>query len=242
MVEALPVDVLDHVLTFTVACPRDWVRLIVTCKKWRDVLDRSRDVHFTISTPRVPLSKYITYVPRIRELNLTNNKYIDDCSVLYLLTHLVHVDALTLSASTNNYNISDDCMRSIVHVTPSMHRLDISNCERITDAGVGILLIHLPQLESLNLSGCYRITASVFGSTTTTTTASVHERLRWLDLSGCYDVSDETICTLTLCFPSLHTLIVSNCPRVTDNGVATARKRLHNLQTFEFFYCNTQQK
>ena len=240
MVEALPVDVLDHVLTFTVTCPRDWIRLVVTCKNWRNVLQSSRHVHFTISTPRVPLSAYITYVPRIRELNLTDNKYIDDCSVLYLLTHLEHVYALTLSASTNNYNISDDCMWSIVHVTPSMRRLDISNCERITDTGVGALLVHLPQLESLNLSGCYRITASVFDITTTTT--SVNKRLRWLDLSGCYDVSDETMCALTLCFPSLHTLIVSNCPRVTDNGVANVRKRLNNLQTFEFFYCNTQTK
>ena len=46
-------------------------------------------------------------------------------------------------------------------------------------------------------------------------------RLLWLDLSGCYEMTDKAIAAIVSGCPDLQTLLLNELPRITDRTIAT---------------------
>lgn len=87
---------------------------------------------------------------------------------------------------------------------PSLKTLDVAQCKRLNDIS-GLMEI-ITNFESLDFSG---ITASL-----ELLTVFCMDKLKYLNLQGCYQVSDNFLGRLKL--PKLNKLNISSCVRVTD--------------------------
>jgi len=92
---------------------------------------------------------------------------------------------------------------------PTLTSLDLSGCSKISDRGVGVVCKTFGmQLYSLGLSGS---NITDFASQIVT---RLCERLRTLDLSTCYNVSDSSVHCIAKGLTGLSTLKLDQCPKV----------------------------
>jgi Leucine-rich repeat (LRR) protein len=92
----------------------------------------------------------------------------------------------------------------------SLVRLDLSNCDQITDHGWQELP-HLKTLRFLHVAGCTNITDQAF-------VAWQHFALHLLDLSGCYGITDQSL--RIMCLPAINELKLADCDQITDAGIS----------------------
>eukprot|EP01103_Thecamoeba_quadrilineata_P004811 TRINITY_DN1466_c1_g2_i1.p1 TRINITY_DN1466_c1_g2~~TRINITY_DN1466_c1_g2_i1.p1 ORF type:complete len:1680 (+),score=335.47 TRINITY_DN1466_c1_g2_i1:75-5042(+) len=173
-------------------------------------------------------------ISRLESLSLEGCINIGDSAINTLIGH--HGSSL-ISVNLRGCNkVSEDvlanllrtgtCLQSLTvrecHVSegicglapPTLLEVDLTDCQRVGDAGLINLARRCPQLKQL------RIGASTFRSQITDNSIiEVAERCPWLseiDLTGCDLLTDRSISTLVeKCF-NLETLIIAGCKSVTS--------------------------
>ena len=124
--------------------------------------------------------KFLAKMPTLRELNLRNCNNVSDIGVGFLaeggsritsldvsfcerigdqtLIHIsqgiFHLRNLSICACA----ISDEGLNKVVRTAHDMTTLNIGQCSRVTDKGLGLIGDHLKNLENIDLYGCTRIT------------------------------------------------------------------------------------
>ena len=86
--------------------------------------------------------------------------------------------------------ITDAGFQHILELDHLKH-LDLSKCDKITDAGLGLMLSKLVNLKTLDLTYCQQVTGTCF-----THLSKLHQ-LESLDLWGCSEVTDSALKHLT---------------------------------------------
>ncbi|KAJ3596739.1 hypothetical protein NHX12_003142 [Muraenolepis orangiensis] len=150
--------------------------------------------------------------------------------------------------------MTDACLKAVATLK-NLHYLDISRCNRVSDAGVRVLTegssaaklrelnlshcgrIHdisvlriaqrLPKLNHLNLSHCRGLTNNSLEYLTGSRVCS-------LDLGGC-SVQDQGLAALE--GACLKKLVLSQCVSITDEGVEKLSKRLRELEHLDVSHC-----
>lgn len=106
-----------------------------------------------------------------------------------------------------------------------LRTVDISHCEKISDAGVAALTA-CKRLKCLNVLGCSRLTdrgVSAFcrGS----------PQLLLLNLSQCFQITDTTLFAIGKSCAKLQSLLLTRCHRISDKGLVAVGKGCPRLQT-----------
>jgi len=114
-----------------------------------------------------------------------------------------------------------------------LKQLSLSECQRITDAGLNTLCVCCPSLQSLDLTGCRFISA--FGLQNVIRSCS---SLIELCLSGCPALCDKTIATVFRYNnpPHIRSLAVRRCD-IHDHGLSAIASYCPTLQRLDVRSC-----
>ncbi len=133
---------------------------------------------------------------------------------------------LPLGPSFGPHLTDKDCLAVGSRHLEAVTTVDLSSAHLVTDVGVGALLARTPQARHVVLSGTRRISAvgvELIGACLPS--------LQTLGLARCSWVTDEVVALLPRAAfaPSLTSLDLSECPKVTKAGLAALRGALPRL-------------
>lgn len=115
--------------------------------------------------------------------------------------------------------VSDNCLIVIAGHCPQLKALDITDCEALADDGVSAICKACHQLESLRLAGSGVTDVSL-------KVASEHcPKLTEIDVSNCYDVTDEGLDYLLELCPDLSKIACEWCDCVSGDAILKACKK-----------------
>eukprot|EP00095_Tigriopus_kingsejongensis_P010595 maker-scaffold818_size92908-snap-gene-0.20 protein:Tk10595 transcript:maker-scaffold818_size92908-snap-gene-0.20-mRNA-1 annotation:"f-box lrr-repeat protein 7-like" len=176
--------------------------------------------------------------PNLRSLSLKGCRSITNLSVQAVVsrcTGITHLDLTGCSAITtvDLRSSADPCpaTAALVGVPPGavrstfLHYLDLTDCTRVSDAGLGIILKNAPSLQHLYLRRCVNITDVGIKFV-----ASQCPSLRELSISDCAQITDFGLYELAKLGPNLRYLSVAKCDQISDSGVQQIAKLCYKLR------------
>lgn len=145
------------------------------------------------------------------------------------MTHLVknckHIVDLNLSGCKN---ITDKSLQLIADNYPDLELLNLTRCIKLTDGGLQQILLKCSSLQSLNLYALSSFTDEAYKK------ISLLTDLRFLDLCGAQNLSDQGLCCIAKC-KNLVSLNLTWCVRVTDVGVIAIAQGCTSLEFLSLF-------
>jgi F-box/leucine-rich repeat protein 2/20 len=259
MVARLPNELLCHLLLFldfptvmasAVRVNRAWRWALRDEECWRTVAIRN----LTQCNDRTIAASSSCWA-RLNEADFSGCQ-LGDSGVHTLALNCSELKTLSLSRCVT---IGDQALRSLAHHCP-LTSLDVSFCEKVTDAGVGSLAKglrgrlhtlnlqrcrsvqdpalyqlarHCPQLRNLDLTWCRQVTDKGLG-----VLASRCTRLRVLKLRWCALVTDLGVCHLTRHARALEHLSLDHCRELTDTSVGEIAQHLDQLRSLSLLFCD----
>lgn len=150
--------------------------------------------------------------------------------------------------SLSETNITNDSIRAIARGDlPHLNWLSFCTCPNVTDLDVvHLLLDNLPSLGKLYISSCSFQPESEDEDTTTTTTTTtstqpdtpaICKRMAHFFFSGCRAASDRMVQRLISRMPNLQTLVLSQCPLLTDATFCHVADKCRHLQHVDMADC-----
>ncbi|KVH94701.1 Leucine-rich repeat, cysteine-containing subtype [Cynara cardunculus var. scolymus] len=124
--------------------------------------------------------------------------------------------------------ISDKSLQMIAENYQHLESLDITRCIKITDGGLQHIMVKCSGLKSLNLYALSSFTDGAYKK------LSLLGHLRFLDLCGAQNLSDEGLFSIAKC-KSIRTLNLTWCVRVTDAGVIAIAQGCTSLEYLSLF-------
>ncbi|GAB4837220.1 hypothetical protein Ancab_039560 [Ancistrocladus abbreviatus] len=174
---------------------------------------------------------------RLSKVLLRNRKRVSDVGVISLVGNLRNLSCLNLTGCSQVTDqalkvigevglirilnlrgcssITDEGLGCLVRgsMRKCLEKLDIAECDRVTDNGV-CLLQHFCCLEELNLANCgLRITDSGGLAIANVRT------LKRLNLSWLISISDVTLIEVAKTCQSLVELVITGCGKITGDGI-----------------------
>ncbi|XP_054213555.1 F-box and leucine-rich repeat protein 13 isoform X4 [Homo sapiens] len=191
---------------------------------------------------------------KLRKIRFEGNKRVTDASFKFIdknypnLSHIYMADCkgitdsslrslsplkqLTVLNLANCVRIGDMGLKQFLDGPASMRirELNLSNCVRLSDASVMKLSERCPNLNYLSLRNCEHLTAQGIGYIVNIFS------LVSIDLSGT-DISNEGLNVLSR-HKKLKELSVSECYRITDDGIQAFCKSSLILEHLDVSYCS----
>ncbi|RDY09540.1 F-box protein, partial [Mucuna pruriens] len=125
-------------------------------------------------------------------------------------------------------NISDQGVQLVADNYPELESLNLTRCVKITDDGLKSLLHKCLFLQSLNLYALSSFTDEAYRK------ICLLARLKFLDLCGAQNLSDEGLSCISKC-KNLLSLNLTWCVRVTDEGVISIAEGCTSLEFLSLF-------
>ena len=114
---------------------------------------------------------------------------------------------------------------------PNLRTVDFTNCPEIDDAGLQVLSIHCPNVESICLIGCRHIYGTTFPSLIKNCKNLRTLLLRYLK------IEDEVLAQDVWKDSVIEELDVSACPRITWQGLFPFLSQLKHVTYLNMSYC-----
>jgi hypothetical protein len=114
------------------------------------------------------------------------------------------------------HGMSEELVQAVLDGCPKIKDLYICPCDWLTDAALAACVRHRPQLETICVANC----ASVTNNSINALVSASGNRFKRITLYSCLRVGDAALKAIATHCPHLDTVIVSECPMVTDAGVA----------------------
>ena len=105
---------------------------------------------------------------------------------------------------TGCQRVSDATLSHLMTGCPQLSSIDITDCKNITDKGVTALAAHYPDLQELSINGCYKIT-----SASVETLGELCLNLNMISFDGCFRITDAGLFRLA----TLRHLTTISCRR-----------------------------
>ena len=190
---------------------------------------------------------------KLQGINLGGCKKLTDKAVLALAANCPLLRRVKLS---HVENVTDESVSALAQSCPLLLEIDLNNCKKITDTSVRDLWTHSCHMREMRLSHCIELTDSAFPASPRTdiilsgpnpfpSSNSYHpdrvpplrvpkpfDHLRMLDLSGCSNITDETIEGVVAIAPKIRNLVLAKCMHLTDaavEAICVLGKHLHYL-------------
>eukprot|EP01038_Epipyxis_sp_PR26KG_P005606 gene5606-7738_t len=177
-------------------------------------------------------------LPRLEEVDLSCCNKITDNSILELTKKCIYLKSLLLKGCNN---ITDLSIQQVTKTCPKIQLLDLIQCHLITDDSIiGLSMNSYETLSVLYLNGCFKITDNAIIKLINNC-----KLLQVLDISGIPSLSDYALYAIgSSPFSSinLHTLYMSCCPTITDDGVEKIVRNCLNLSVLDLYGCGKIRK
>ncbi|XVF55962.1 hypothetical protein PTKIN_Ptkin06aG0077900 [Pterospermum kingtungense] len=147
--------------------------------------------------------------PKLKVFSIYWNVRATDIGVKHLVKNCKHLVDLNLSGCKN---LSDKSLQLVADNYQELESLNLTRCVKMTDSGLQQVLVKCSFLRSLNLYALSSFTDEVYKK------ISLLSLLRFLDLCGAQNLSDEGLSCIAKC-RKLLSLNLTWCVRVTDVGV-----------------------
>lgn len=143
-------------------------------------------------------------------------------------TEFINYQVRSLHLAQNN-NLSDDwCIKELAHAVPKLQFLDVNRCPSITHLGLSTVLEKCPEIRHLDISYCTGISNLVIGSDmprlevlrahglrlhnqVLPTIGRRCSNLLFLDLQGCFIMSDKEVKEAVGCCRTLRKINLRRC-------------------------------
>ncbi|XP_021283283.1 F-box protein At3g58530 isoform X4 [Herrania umbratica] len=170
----------------------------------------------------------------LREMNNAGDRLIATVS----LPRYQHVKQISLEFARDiddghleilkNKNLSERSLQLVADHYQELESLNLTRCVKMTDSGLEQILIRCSFLRSLNLYALSSFTEETYKK------ISVLSHLRFLDLCGAQNLSDEGLSCIAKC-KNLVSLNLTWCIRVTDVGVIAIAEGCTSLEFLSLF-------
>jgi EIN3-binding F-box protein len=163
--------------------------------------------------------------PSLENLDLSQLTDLSDEGIVSVLEGCgKHLVSLNLTKCTD---ITDVALAAIASHCGELERLTLDGCYQVGDNGLQLLAADCTSLKEVDLSGTSITDAGL--------RALVSARglwLRSLTLTGCVNLTDESLSLIEDCCPSLGALNLRNCPLLTKEGLNTLEAQLWSCDDF----------
>ncbi|CAN1133820.1 F-box protein At3g58530 [Linum perenne] len=163
--------------------------------------------------------------PELKIFSVYWNVRVTDVGIKHLVENCKRICDLNLSGCKN---ITDKSMQLIGDNYPELLSLNLTRCIKLTDDGLLQILLKCSILQSLNLYALSSFTDRAFKS------ISNLANLRFLDLCGAQQLSDEGLSCIAKC-KNILSLNLTWCIRVTDVGVIAVAESCTSLEFLSLF-------
>ncbi|GLT88354.1 hypothetical protein SLE2022_063840 [Rubroshorea leprosula] len=163
--------------------------------------------------------------PKLKVFSIYWNVRVSDIGVKHMVKNCKHVVDLNLSGCKN---LSDKALQLVADNYQDLESLNLTRCVKMTDSGLQQILLNCTSLRSLNLYALSSFTDEAYKK------ISSLAHLRFLDLCGAQNLSDEGLSYIAKC-RSLVSLNLTWCVRVTDTGVITIAEGCTSLEFLSLF-------
>ncbi|KAJ8448549.1 hypothetical protein Cgig2_012193 [Carnegiea gigantea] len=160
-------------------------------------------------------------------LNLNGCQKISDRGIEAIASACLNLRVFSIYWNVR-YNLSDKSMQLIADTYQELESLNITRCIKVSDQGLQFVLRKCSLLQSLNLYALSSLTDDAYKS------ISLLGRLRFLDLCGAQNLSDQGVACVAIC-RNLASLNLTWCVRVTDVGVISIAEGCTSLELLSLF-------
>lgn len=185
------------------------------------------------------LASLITYNSKIQSIDISNLELIQDNVVQALASNCKHlqgfyasncklltdVSIIELAVSCKLLkrikingcnNITDMSVMAIIANCPLIVELDLTGCQEVSNEAVSCCLNELSQLREFKLATISNIRDEAFFGVQE---SLILEKLRVIDLTSCFLLSDDSVGQLVAAAPRLRNVVLAKCLNITDRGV-----------------------
>ncbi|XP_017255370.1 F-box protein At3g58530 [Daucus carota subsp. sativus] len=163
--------------------------------------------------------------PKLKSFSIYWNVRVSDLSMTYLVKNCKNIVDLNLSGCKN---ISDKSLELIASNYQLLESLNLTRCVKLTDGGLQQILCKCCALRTLNLYADSSFTDVAYKK------FSLLVGLRFLDLCGAQNLSDEGLSCVAKC-KNLVSLNLTWCVRLTDAGVISVAQGCTSLEFLSLF-------
>ncbi|XP_010524773.1 PREDICTED: F-box protein At3g58530 isoform X2 [Tarenaya hassleriana] len=163
--------------------------------------------------------------PKLKVFSIYWNVRVTDIGINHLVKNCTHIVDLNLSGCKN---LTDKSMQLVAETYQELVSLNLTRCVKITDDGLLQVLLKCSSLLSLNLYALSSFTDKVYRN------ISLLANLRFLDLCGAQNLSDEGLALIAKC-DKLVSLNLTWCVRITDSGVIAIANSCTSLEFLSLF-------
>lgn len=135
---------------------------------------------------------------------------------------------------TKNEFINDTALNELTKNYRYIVEIDLHGCPNVTDESLKIVFSKLEQLREFRISQNRNITDNIFKSLPDTQSLM---RLRIMDFTDCYFITDRSIQKLVKCAPRLRNIVLSKCINITDASLKALSKLNKSLHYLHLGHC-----
>ncbi len=169
------------------------------------------------------LARDLPRLNHLRALQLYWNLNVEDATLVALAVG-GRPDLEKLNISGCN-RVTDAGLLAVVASCPQLRDLDLTRLRQVTDDALSGAVLALPRLERLNLYACPQLSDRSY------TFFSALQKLKFLDLCGAENLSDGGLKAIAEC-KDLEYLNLTWCVELTDEGVVTLARGCQLLTLF----------
>ncbi|XP_068643078.1 F-box protein At3g58530 isoform X1 [Aristolochia californica] len=163
--------------------------------------------------------------PNLKSFSIYWNVRVTDLAIKHLVNNCRKITNLNLSGCKG---ISDQSLHLLSDNYKELETLNLTRCIKLTDDGLQQITLKCSSLQSLNLYALPSFTENSYRK------ISLLPNLRFLDLCGSQNLSDEGLTSIAKC-RKLVSLNLTWCVRVTDIGVIAVAQSCTSLELLSLF-------
>lgn len=191
-----------------------------------------------------------------RILKLPYCKQLTEPALLLLTQHATSLRILTLSGCKL---LTDDLLRPLLMSSPQLTSLDLSECHHLTSGILQTMTMCCPRVNRLILRDCHWVSrisidyhcqfqgkqagmslqnlpaVNIVSPTPTSVIAMF--KLQEVDLTGCWELDDNTVVKLIVSFPILSVIRLGNIYSLTDLTLRALATHTRNLAELDIRGC-----
>ena len=215
------------------------------------------DAHFLQAMESTNFKECLT--THMREINLNGCREISDKTVFQVLAQHCGPSLLRVELYWN-CRINDFCVKKLAQKCQSLEYVNLSGCKYLSDVAIKSVVDNCKRVHHLNLTRLPKLThkgleAVAKGGLTglkylnlyanamieeagfdALAEATSYNKLQFLDLCGCKNLTDKAVVGMANCFPELTYLNLTWCVSLTDtaitDGVAKYLEKLELLSVY----------
>jgi len=165
---------------------------------------------------------------KLQEIDLSQCEGVKDGGLASILEGCKDLNPNMILSGVKSYSF---CV-AVANNHPSLQDIDLSNCNKVNNAGISALVASCTALTNINLSSCERVTNTAVSSIASKCTA-----LRSINLSYCDKVSDEGVSALATKCNALTSIDLSETA-VEDEGISALAAKCPALISINLSCCD----